>query len=76
MKGKNSSKKGGDTVSELSIAISIAGLFGSISSIVFAYLAFKRNETNDAKEQGENTGEIQAIVAQLSRQKSKIFIMN
>ena len=49
-------------MSELSIAISIAGLFGSISSIVFAYLAFKRNETNDAKEQGENTGEIQADI--------------
>ena len=31
-------------MSEISIAISVVGLMGSISSILFAYLAFKRNE--------------------------------
>jgi len=36
---------------ELSVAISVVGLLGSISSIVFAFLAFKRNEKKEDKKE-------------------------
>lgn len=43
---------------ELSIVASIIGVFGTISSIFFAYLAFKRNSTSDIKNDGINEGTI------------------
>ena len=49
-------------MSEISIAISVVGLMGSISSILFAYLAFKRNEKKDHKEAGATKGQLQADI--------------
>lgn len=49
-------------MSEISIAISVVGLMGSISSILFAYLAFKRNEKKDYKEAGATKGQLQADI--------------
>lgn len=43
-------------MSEISIAISVVGLMGSISSILFAYLAFKRNEKKITKKQVQQKG--------------------
>ncbi len=36
--------------------ISLVGLFTSISSIVFAFLAFKRSERQEHKKEGKNEG--------------------
>jgi len=47
---------------ELSVAISVVGLLGSISSIVFAFLAFKRNEKKEYKKEGENVGQLQSDI--------------
>lgn len=47
---------------ELSVAISVVGLLGSISSIVFAFLAFKRNEKKEDKKEGENVGQPQSDI--------------
>ncbi len=47
---------------ELSVAISVVGLLGSISSIVFAFLAFKRNEKKEDKKEGENVGQLQSDI--------------
>lgn len=56
---------------DVSFAISLVGFIGSISSIIFAYLAFKRNTHIDSKEDGENAGQLQSdikyIVKTLSR---------
>ena len=56
-------------MSEISIAISVVGLMGSISSILFAYLAFKRNEKKDHKEatKGQLQADIQYIVKTLAK---------
>lgn len=37
-------------------AISVVGLVTSISSIVFAFLAFKRSERQEHKKEGKNEG--------------------
>ncbi len=47
---------------ELSVAISVVGLLGSISSIIFAFLAFKRNEKKEDKKEGENVGQLQSDI--------------
>ena len=49
-------------MNEISVAISVIGFLCSISSIVFAYLALKRNEKNDTKIDGERFGLIQADI--------------
>ena len=41
---------------ELSIVASIIGVFGTISSIFFAYLAFRKNERLEAKNEGKEQG--------------------
>lgn len=41
---------------EFEITISLVGLFASISSIVFAYLAFKRSNKQDNRDEGKNEG--------------------
>ena len=38
--------------------VSIIGIVGTLSSIFFAYLAFKRNEKQEAKSEGKNQGSI------------------
>ena len=54
-------------MNEISVAISVIGFLCSISSIVFAYLALKRNEKNDTKIDGERFGLIQADINILLR---------
>lgn len=41
---------------EFEITISLVGLFASISSIVFAYLAFKRSNKQESRDEGKNEG--------------------
>ena len=43
---------------QLTIIVSIIGIIGTLSSIFFAYLAFKRNEKIEAKSEGKNQGSI------------------
>jgi archaellum component FlaC len=38
------------------LALSLVGLFASISSIVFAYLAFKRSNRQEQRIEGKNEG--------------------
>lgn len=40
----------------LELFISLVTIFASMSSIVFAFLAFKRNEKNEIKKEGKNEG--------------------
>ncbi|MCH5180970.1 MAG: hypothetical protein J1F32_07135 [Erysipelotrichales bacterium] len=42
--------------------ITLIGLFASVSSIVFAILAFKRSERHDHKKEGKNEGLILADI--------------
>lgn len=59
-------------MSEVSIAISVLGFIGSLSSIIFAYLAFKRNADKDSKEDGENVGQLQADIKYIVKTLSKL----
>lgn len=67
-------------MNEISVAISVIGFLCSISSIVFAYLALKRNEKNDTKIDGERFGLIQAdikyIVKTLSTLEEKFIMLD
>ncbi len=68
-------------MNEISVAISVIGFLDvSISSIVFAYLALKRNEKNDTKIDGERFGLIQAdikyIVKTLSTLEEKFIMLD
>ena len=38
------------------IVLSIIGVIGTCSSILFAYLAFKRNDRGDRRQEGKNEG--------------------
>lgn len=40
----------------LTIIVSIIGIIGTLSSIFFAYLAFKKNEKREAKNEGKAQG--------------------
>ena len=59
-------------MSEVSIAISVLGFIGSLSSIIFAYLAFKRNAHKDSKEDGETEGKLQADIKYIVKTLSKL----
>lgn len=67
-------------MNEISVAISVIGFLCSISSIVFAYLALKRNEKNDTKIDGERFWLIQAdikyIVKTLSTLEEKFIMLD
>ena len=39
-----------------SIALTIISVLGTLSSIVFAFLAFRRNDKRDHKDAGKNEG--------------------
>ena len=54
-------------MAELSIIISLFGFASSLSSIIFAYLAFKRNNHIDSKEVGEESGQLQAGARETGR---------
>lgn len=59
MKGNesHSSSKGGTSNVE-DLIISIVGLVASMSSIVFAFLAFRRSDKSDQRKEGRNEGTI------------------
>ena len=42
----------------LTTVVSIIGIIGTLSSIFFAYLAFKKNEKIEAKNEGKSQGSI------------------
>ena len=42
----------------LTTVVSIIGIIGTMSSIFFAYLAFKKNEKIEAKNEGKSQGSI------------------
>ena len=50
---------------EFEKTISLVGLFASISSIVFAYLAFKRNDKSESKKQGKHEGTIMSDIVHI-----------
>ena len=45
------------------IIISLIGVLGIISSILFAYLAFRRNDSNDVKNQSQKEGKLFSDIA-------------
>ena len=45
-------------MNDISIVASFIGVFGTLSSFFFAFLAFKRNSTSDIKNDGINEGTI------------------
>ena len=47
----------------------VLGIFGSISAILFAYLAFRRNDQRDAREEAQTQG---AILTELGYIKSGV----
>lgn len=59
-------------MAELSIIISLFGFASSLSSIIFAYLAFKRNNHIDSKEVGEESGQLQADIKYIVKTLAKL----
>jgi len=51
------------------ITLTVISILGSISSVLFAYLAFKRNAKNDTKEIGRESG---TVISDLGYIKSSI----
>lgn len=43
-------------MSDMEIALTIISVLGTVSSIMFAYLAFKKNNAKDDKKEGKNEG--------------------
>ena len=43
-------------MNEFTIAVTIIGVVGTLSSIFFAYLAFRKNERLEAKNEGKEQG--------------------
>ena len=56
MRGKNVLKKRGGERMETNLVVTIVGLAASLSSIVFALLAFKRSEKQEHKTEGKSEG--------------------
>ncbi len=58
------------------IIISIIGVTGTISAIIFAYLAFRRNDSNDIKDKSQKHGELLSDIAyiksSIDRMESKL----
>jgi peptidoglycan hydrolase CwlO-like protein len=51
------------------ITLTVISILGSVSSVLFAYLAFKRNAKNDTKEIGRESG---TVISDLGYIKSSI----
>ena len=51
------------------IALTIISVLGTVSSILFAFLAFRRNDKKDTKENGKNEG---VILSEIGYIKSSI----
>lgn len=43
-------------VDNITVVVSFIGILGTLSSIFFAYMAFKRNTKHDIKNEGKNEG--------------------
>ncbi len=58
------------------IVVGVIGLIGTISSICFAYLAFRRNEQHDTKKDGKSEGvlmsDIGYIKSSIDRMEGKL----
>ena len=58
------------------IIVGVIGLIGTISSIAFAYLAFRRNHTSDTKKDGKTEGvlisDIGYIKSSIDRMEGKL----
>ncbi len=58
------------------IVVGVIGLIGTISSICFAYLAFRRNHTSDTKKDGKTEGvlmsDIGYIKSSIDRMEGKL----
>ena len=57
--------RGGDRMNNLTTAVSIIGIIGTISSVFFAYLAFKRNDKSEIKIQGKSEGTIMSDIVHI-----------
>ena len=47
-----------NTMEKLTVIVSVIGIIGTISSIFFAYLAFKKNDRQEARNEGKTQGSI------------------
>ena len=47
---------------DFNLVITVVGLMASLSSIVFAFLAFKRSERQDQKDEGKSQGQIMSDI--------------
>ncbi|MDE5566405.1 MAG: hypothetical protein K2H02_04740 [Anaeroplasmataceae bacterium] len=58
------------------IVVGVIGLIGTISSICFAYLAFRRNQNHDSKKDGKSEGvlisDIGYIKSSIDRMEGKL----
>ena len=52
-------------MNNLTTAVSIIGIIGTISSVFFAYLAFKTNEKSEIKIQGKSEGTIMSDIVHI-----------
>jgi len=52
-------------MNNLTTAVSIIGIIGTISSVFFAYLAFKRNDKSEIKIQGKSEGTIMSDIVHI-----------
>lgn len=61
------------------IALTVISVLGTLSSIIFGFMAFKRNEKNDTKANGKNQGiiltEIEYIKDSINRIENSLTIL-
>ena len=50
---------------QLTIVVSVIGIIITLSSVFFAYLAFKRNDKSDSKNQGKHEGSIMSDIVHI-----------
>ena len=50
---------------KLTTVVSVIGIIGTLSSVFFAYLAFKRNDKSDSKNQGKHEGSIMSDIVHI-----------
>ena len=50
---------------KLTTVVSVIGIIGTLSSIFFAYLAFKRNDKSESKKQGKHEGTIMSDIVHI-----------
>lgn len=50
---------------KLTTVVSVIGIIGTLSSVFFAYLAFKRNDKSESKKQGKHEGTIMSDIVHI-----------